>query len=375
LIVTGDFGVHGGMDAANYGLARYLAGQPGREVHLVAHDVAPELARQPSVHVHRAPRPFGSHRLGEPLLRRTAARWASRLSTRGGRVLVNGGNAETCDATWVHYVHAAFEPFGAGAINGRWVAANHRRYARDERRVLARARVVVCNSRRTASDVIERIGIDPRSARVVYYGTDARRFGPTTSEGRRAARTALGLTARRRTALFAGALGDRRKNFDTLFAAWTDLCRRSDWDVDLLVAGHGAELDAWRARAAATLPEGRLRFLGFRRDMETVIAACDVIVHPARYEAYGLAVHEALCRAVPAIVSAGAGVAERYPDDLRGLLIHDPESPAEIARCLVDWRADATVETRAAAFAGRLRARSWDDMGREIVAALEDGAA
>jgi len=38
-----------------------------------------------------------------------------------------------------------------------------------------------------------------------------------------------------------------------------------------------------------------------------------VLVSPVRYEAYGLNVQEALCCGVPAIVSACAGVAERYP--------------------------------------------------------------
>ena len=42
------------------------------------------------------------------------------------------------------------------------------------------------------------------------------------------------------------------------------------------------------------------------------------MVHPARYEAYGLGVHEAICRGLPAIVSAGAGIAELYPADASG---------------------------------------------------------
>ena len=57
-----------------------------------------------------------------------------------------------------------------------------------------------------------------------------------------------------------------------------------------------------RARLASCL-EGRVRFLGFRRDMPAVFAACDLLIHPARYEAYGLAVHEALCRGLPALVT------------------------------------------------------------------------
>jgi glycosyltransferase involved in cell wall biosynthesis len=105
--------------------------------------------------------------------------------------------------------------------------------------------------------------------------------------------------------------------------------------------------------------------------MPAIVAACDLLVHPARYEAYGLAVHEALCRGLPALVSAAAGVAERYPIDLAELLIGDPRSAAELERRLLIWRADQDLPRRVAAFASRLRARSWDHMAGDIVALAE----
>jgi glycosyltransferase involved in cell wall biosynthesis len=64
----------------------------------------------------------------------------------------------------------------------------------------------------------------------------------------------------------------------------------------------------------------RVRFLGFRTDVPEIPSALDGLVHP-RYEAAGLSVHEALCRGLPAIVTACAGVAERYPADLRHCLL------------------------------------------------------
>jgi glycosyltransferase involved in cell wall biosynthesis len=373
LIVTGDFTTQGGMDSANYGLARYVARRQQGDVHLVAHAVAPDLAALPGVHVHAAPRPLGSHRLGEPLLRSAARRWASRLRRRGGRILINGGNADEGDVTWVHHVHAAFEPHGVGAINGRRVGINHRRHVRLERAALLRARLVLCNSRRTADDVTRLLDVPRDRAAVVYYGTDPARYGPVSDRERDAAREALRIAPGRRVALFVGALGDRRKNFDTLLEAWILLSRRPSWDVDLFVAGCGAELAAWRARAAAALPSGRVRFLGFRRDIPAVLAACDLLVHPARYEAYGLAVHEALCRGIPAVVSASAGVAERFPPDLRCLLVDDPESAGEFAARLLDWRDDATVGRRVEALGATLRSRTWDHMGRDIVDLIEVG--
>ena len=126
-------------------------------------------------------------------------------------------------------------------------------------------------------------------------------------------------------------------------------------------------MGGWEARAAR---EGlkNVHFLGFREDIAPVMAACDVLVHPARYEAYGLSVHEALCRGIPAIVAGHAGVAEVYPPDLRTLLIEDVENADEIAERLKRWRtAGPVLESRVATLSSRLRARTWDEMASEFV--------
>ena len=167
--------------------------------------------------------------------------------------------------------------------------------------------------------------------------------------------------------LFVGALGDRRKGFDTVFDAWRSLCRRTDWDAKLLVAGSGAELPRWRARVSTNGTAGRIALLGYRRDVVDLMAAADLLVHPARYEAYGLAVHEALCCGVPVIVSSAAGIAERMPANLADLLIDDVDSADEIAARLLRWRERAAeFRERTRSFGDELRRRSWDDMSREI---------
>jgi glycosyltransferase involved in cell wall biosynthesis len=372
LLVAGDFTAHGGMDMANYALASYLAREADarrnarHEVHVVSHRVASELSSLASVHTHLVPRPFGAHRFGEPLMRLGAYRWQRRLGDRDVRTVANGGNADTCDVNWVHYVHDAFRPEAAGLRNRALASSKHHRYVREEQRALAHARVIICNSQRTADDVARVEGVDRARTRVVYYGVDASRFGKAGASERDRARRELGLPVDRPLALFVGALGDRRKGFDVVFDAWRSRCAHADWDADLVVAGTGAELPAWKARAAEQLPGDRIRFLGFRKDMPTIFAACDVLIHPARYEAYGLAVHEALCRERPAIVTASAGVAERYPSDLGQLLLHDPDSATELSSRLLTWRADRELPCRVAQFAARLRERSWDDMGRDI---------
>ena len=366
LLASGDFVPLGGMDTANHALASYLARQSNGPVHLVAHRVSPDLAALPQVHVHQVPRPFGMHSLGEPLLTTVATRHARAIRHAGGRVLANGGNLDGRDVTWIHYVHAAYEPSASGTLNAALVAARHRRYVAAERRALTHAQLLVCNSDRTVQDVVGRVGVDPKRVRRVYYGVDATRFHDGSRQPADA-RIGIGHDPSVPLVLFVGALGDRRKGFDTVYAAWNALCRTTEWDAHLLVAGAGAELGRWRALADRDGVAGRMTFLGYRTDVPALMAAADLLVHPARYEAYGLAVHEAICSGVPAIVSRSAGIAERFPDDLGDLLLDDVDSAADLCTTLRRWRTQPDeFRRRTGTFGAQLRTRTWDDMSRDI---------
>jgi glycosyltransferase involved in cell wall biosynthesis len=152
------------------------------------------------------------------------------------------------------------------------------------------------------------------------------------------------------------------------------LCRDPAWDANLAAVGAGAGLPIWRERAIADGLAGRVSFLGFRTDVSRILAAAELMVHPARYEPYGMGVHEALCRGLPAIVSAAAGVSERYPPDLGELILNDPESPSELAERLRYWRRNAeSLSARVRPLADELRSHTWSDMAREFVAAVTGG--
>jgi glycosyltransferase involved in cell wall biosynthesis len=363
------------MDRANHALAVYLA-RHGHQVHLVAHRAAADLLAQPTVHWHRVAKLAGSYFLGGFLLDRRGRQHAAALARKGGRVLVNGGNCSWADVNWVHYVHAAYPP-AARRGNACWhQRLRHRIHARQERSAIGRARLVFANSERTRRDVIDQLGVASEKVKVVYYGTDPGQFHPPTAEGRATARAARDWPARLPVVTFIGALGDRRKGFDTLFAAWKILCGRPGWDGLLVVVGSGAELPVWQQLAQEAGLAGRIQFLGFRSDVPVILAASDVLVSPTRYEAYGLGVHEALCCGLPAIVTEVAGVAERYPAELRDLLLPDPEKASDLAERLRHCldRLD-NYRQRTATFAEILRARTWEHMAADIVRLVEENSA
>jgi glycosyltransferase involved in cell wall biosynthesis len=371
MIVAGDFTPLGGMDVANYALARYLGARDA--VHLVTHRAWDDL-RGTRMTVDCVPRPFGAHAVGAPLLDHAGRRAWARRRASDAHAIVNGGNCRIDGAIcWVHYLHAAYDAdvYGSPVRRAKQVVVSRRDRAA-EAAVLNEASLVICNSARTREDVLRAYSVEASRVHVVYYGVDPIRFGPVTAADRKAAKRALGCTPDRPLVGFVGALGDRRKAFDTLFAAWCALCRDPRWDADLMVVGAGAELDAWRELARHRLLGDRVRFAGFRRDVPDVLAAFDALVHPARYEAYGLSAHEALCRGVPTLVTKTAGVAEQYPAALTDLLIANPDDADEVRARLEGWRSRMDVwRDVTAGAAAKLRQRTWDVMASEIVALAE----
>jgi len=375
LLVAAEIVTTGGMDRANYALASYLARQ-GHPVHLVTHRVAEDLLGLPGVVWHRVPKMLGSYFLSEPLLRRAGLGWARRLAAQGGRVVVNGGNCPFGDVNWVHYVHAVYRPVSQGGPLRRLKTAwAHRAGRITERRALGRARLVIANSERTRQDLITALQVPPERIRTVYYGIDPECFAPLDPAEKADRRQQQGWARERLLALFVGALGDRRKGFDTLYAAWKHCCGDPGWDVDLLVIGSGAELPAWRARTREDGLTDRIRFLGFRRDVHELLPACDVLVSPTRYEAYGLAVHEALCCGIPALVSRSAGVAERYSPALAPLLLDDPNDAIGLADRLRIWRSRAAdFQAATQELGAELRRWTWDHMAERIWDLMEPAA-
>ncbi len=374
LLVTGDFVKTGGMDRANFALADYLTRQ-GKQVHLVAHRVAPELSAHGNVTFHRVPKAANSYLLASPLLNWMGRSQAQRMTAMGGRVLVNGGNCFWNDVNWVHYVHAAYEPESqVGQLRQLKGAVSRQLFLATERRTLRSARVIIVNSDRTKRDLIERLGIPEQRIHRVYYGIEPQIFYPATPQERTELRQQLGWSPELPIVVFIGALGDRRKGFDTLFAAWQQLCADPRWDANLVTIGVGAEKPLWQRRAVEDGISSRILFLGFRSDVPDLLRAADCLVAPTRYEAYGLGVHEALCCGLPALVSATAGVAERYPSHLKELLLTDQEDAANLTARLQCWRKRIDEYRKlASSFSEKLRSYTWDDMAKSILEKIEAG--
>jgi glycosyltransferase involved in cell wall biosynthesis len=376
VIVAGGFHQRGGMDRANAALATYLL-HAKVPVHLVGHEIDPEVGQHPLAIPHVVSRPKGMPSIAERLLARRGLELARQVTAQApaARVVVNGGNCPWPDINWVHAVHAAWPVHDHGAPWwSRYRSRRLKTIARvRERTALKQARLVIANSDATRRALIDDVGVSRDRVRTVYLGSDVS-WGAVSAAERLAARTAFGLAADVPVVTFVGALGaDVNKGFDTLWAAWRALVETGRWDAQLLVAGGGWRLPPWENEAQRAGLSSSVRFVGFTPRVREVLAAGDLLVSPVRYEAYGLNVHEALCRGLAVMVSRAAGVVERFDAAMSEALLPADVTADVLADRLGRWRADVDGwRTRASATAARIRQRSWTDMAADFVRLVQN---
>jgi glycosyltransferase involved in cell wall biosynthesis len=371
LLIAEGFHQRGGMDKANAGLARFLCSR-NIPVCLVAYSIDREFTDNSTVAVIRAISGDRTGFLRRFSLARLAKITAFNLTRHFPdlRVVANGINCNCRDINWVHWIHHRWQPQTCAAP--LWFKFKQRLESslstHIERKAFRPTRLLVANSSRTKRDLVDLLGIKPERIETIYPGSDSN-WKTHTPHQRTAARAWLEIPPERPVVAFVGALGyDARKGFDLLWRAWQKLCGLPQWDADLVVAGGGRAAPKWRRVVSQSGLSGRVRFLGFTSRIADVLAASDLLVSPVRYESYGLNVQEALCFGVPAIVSASAGVAERFSGNSVGLLLPDPENISDLIMKMLLWRRDIVGCKRSIEpTAQLLRAYTWSDMAARIV--------
>ena len=294
--------------------------------------------------------PMGSNALGEVLLRREASRVTRRLSS-DAVVLANGGNYGGASANWVHCVHAAWKPRDEGAPGPRTDAVKGEEVQRPARggHRLQERRVLVANSQKTARDLQDYLGVTADRIRVVYFGADP----PRPEETYSGPNFRIG---------FVGALGwDRNKGLDIALRAFSLAARDLDPRYRLVVAGAGSTAH-WRHEAERLQLSHRVDFVGFVDDIATLLKSFDVLISPVRYEAYGLAVQDALVQGIPVLVSADSGVAERISSVPAFLLAEKEEPRAWSDRLIHTLREVESARSSAKRLGEELGKRSWSQM-------------
>ena len=129
-----------------------------------------------------------------------------------------------------------------------------------------------------------------------------------------------------------------QKGIDDLVTA-AELLRRRLPTLRVVVAGGGPDEARLRATIVERQLDGVVHLLGFRSDVDELLAAADVFCLPSRHEGLPVSLLEAMAAGLPCVSTAVGGVPTLIDDERTGLLVA-PNEPAMLAgaleRALID---------------------------------------
>ena len=159
----------------------------------------------------------------------------------------------------------------------------------------------------------------------------------------------------------------RHKGYPELAAAMRDVP-----DAELWVVGERLESDRGDDMLALLREAGlgdRLRLLGYRTDVASVLAAADVFTLPSHFEGLPMSAIEAMLTGLPVVATDIRGPREQVIDGVTGLLV-PPGTVAPLAAALRRLAEDPATRAAMGA-AGRARALEIYDEARVLARTLE----
>ena len=265
------------------------------------------------------------------------------------------------DIVHTHLVHA--DVYGAlGSLRGRWrlVATKHNddpfrvgpfRFV--ERTLTRRASRVIAITRALRRFCVEQVGLPEAKVDVVHYGLDEI---PAWTDGD-------GAPPDGRFVLVVGRLVEQ-KGVDVAIRALAEL----QDDVRLAVLGEGPERLRLEQLARELGVADRLLLPGRVGDVAAWLRAAELVLHPVRWEGFGLAVLEAMLAGRPVVASAVSAVPELVLDGETGILVR-PDDAIALAAAVAGLLANPEVAASMGA-AGRRRAEREFSVARMAAATL-----
>lgn len=204
-------------------------------------------------------------------------------------------------------------------------------------------------SRRIRDEFAQTHALRNPRGRIIYNGRDLPdRNDPSSAQE---IRQEFALPGDARIALVAAGF-DERKDHETLIAAAAVACRNEP-RLYFLLAGDDQTTDQARITKIKQLAgvhglQQHVQFLGHRTDVGRLMRGADILVNPAREEALGGALIEAMGYGLPCVATDVGGTAEIAPDGLCGLLV-PPGEPDLMAARILELVGDAELRRKFAA--------------------------
>jgi len=169
------------------------------------------------------------------------------------------------------------------------------------------------------------------------------------AETRLRARQRLGIALEEFAILVVGRM-EYQKNHILALRAFAALDQSTRAKSVLLFAGSGENEVMLRGLARALEIDDRVRFLGYRTDLQTLLPGADLVLMTSWFEGMPLALLEAMTAAVPIVTTPWFGASEMLGDGRYGFLTADFEPfqvAAQIERAIAHPRMRRSVAERA----------------------------
>jgi glycosyltransferase involved in cell wall biosynthesis len=208
-------------------------------------------------------------------------------------------------ARTILHLHDLIEP-------GPLVGQLQRTFARD-------LDMAVCVASAAVPIAIHRYKVEPGRVRVIHNGIRLERYERVSPDARDRLRGSLGVSDRERVLMLVGRMHPI-KGHRTMLRMMPGIIRQCAHAV-LWLAGDGPDRSECEAMARELGLQDRIRFLGQRRDVPELLAACDVVVVPSQSEGLPIAAIEAHAAGRPVVGFDVGGVGEVVEDGASGRVV------------------------------------------------------
>ena len=232
----------------------------------------------------------------------------------------------------LHDPHAVSAGLLARLLGTRAAVVATRRVDFPLRGRLSRAKYRACDRviavSQAVRSVLEGGGIAPERLRLVYEGVPDR----APAVGRREALLSLGVPEDVPVVGNVAALTDHKDHATLLDAA--AIVHRTRADVRFVIVGEGKLRPGLEAHAHELGLAERVRFAGFRSDLDRLLPAFDVFCLWSQLEGLGTSLFDAMAFGLPIVATAAGGIPEAVEDGVTGRVVPVRSSEALAAALL-----------------------------------------
>jgi len=215
-------------------------------------------------------------------------------------------------------------------------------YLMVENAVNSAATRIIVPSKYIREILVDWQGVAAEKVDVIYYGFDPEKYSLPCEDEIKILRAEMDLEGKFVIGTFARLHEEKGHRF--LLEAVSQLSvelPRLVW----LIVGDGPERRDLERRVAEKGLEGRVVFLGWRRDAMKLMAAIDVVVQPTLHEAFSQAMIEALWMKRPLIITEVSGAVDIIRNGENGILV-PKEDPKALTSAVLRLACDQGLRER-----------------------------